>query len=139
MKATLQFDSALRFTGTTEREKQSFFDTTAKGGGSDTAPSPMETLLMAAAACSAMDVIPILQKRKKNVIGLVVNLDAIRAETHPRVFTRIEMDFHLVSNDATVEELSKAIELSHSKYCSVSVMLARSGCEITWKASVTPA
>ena len=136
MKATVQLDSTLHFTGTTEHGKQAFFDTTINGGGSDLAPSPMDTVLMAAAACTAMDVVSILQKRRKTVNGLKIELSATRAETHPRVFTHIEMDFHLVSTDATYEDLSKAIELSHSKYCSASIMLIRSGCEITWKASV---
>jgi putative redox protein len=136
MKATVQFDSTLHFTGTTEHGKQVFFDTTIKGGGSDMAPSPMDNVLMAAAACSAMDVVSILQKRRKTVNGLKIELSATRAEAHPRVFTHIEMDFQLVSTDATYEELAHAIELSHSKYCSVSIMLMRSGCEVTWKASV---
>lgn len=137
MKATLKLDSALRFIGTSMHGKEAFFDTSIKGGGLDSAPSPMDSVLMAAAACSAMDVIPILQKRRKTVTDLTIYLTAKRAETEPRVFTQIEMDFHLVSPDATIEELSHAIELSHAKYCSVSVMLSRSGCEITWKASIS--
>ena len=129
MKATIQFDSTLGYIGTSESGKKAIF-------GSETAANPVETVLMAAATCSAMDIIPMLQKRRKTVTGLTVNLSATRAETHPKVFTHIEMDFHIVSPDVTQEELSKAIELSQSKYCSVSIMLARSGCEITWKASV---
>lgn len=137
MKATVQLDSALRFIGTSDRGKQAFFDTSVSGGGLDSAPSPVDSVLMAAAACSAMDVVSILQKRRKSVTGLKIELSATRAETHPHVFTHIEMDFQLQSQDATIEELSHAIELSHSKYCSVSIMLMRSGCEISWKASVT--
>jgi len=136
MKATLQFDPIHGFTGTSESGKKAFFDTLIDSDGSNTGANPVETVLMAAAACSAMDVVPILQKRKKSVTSLTIELTATRAETHPKVFTHIEMDFHLVSPNATVEELSHAIELSHSKYCSVSIMLMRSGCEVTWKASV---
>jgi putative redox protein len=136
MKATLQFDPATGYIGTSESGKKAFFGSIVDYGASETAANPVETVLMAAAACSAMDVIPMLQKRKKTVNSLKIELSATRAETHPKVFTNIEMDFQLVSPDATVEELSHAIELSHSKYCSVSIMLMRSGCEITWKASV---
>ncbi|HWF43867.1 MAG TPA: OsmC family protein [Candidatus Kapabacteria bacterium] len=143
MKAQLRLDPslsalrpALRFIGTNEKAHETYFDTTFKGGGLDSAASPMEITLEAAAACSAMDVIPILQKRRKTVENLTVELLAERAETHPKVFTSIEMHFRLVSPDATLKELAAAIELSHSKYCSISVMLARSGCNISWTATL---
>ena len=136
MKAQLKLDKALRFEGTDSKGHQTFFDTSVEGGGLGTAAGPMDTALEAAAACSAMDIIPILHKKRKTVEGFTVDLTAERAETPPRVFTAIEMDFRLVSADATAKDLASAVELSHTKYCSVTIMLARSGCKVSWKSTV---
>jgi len=136
MKATLKWDSALRFIGTNEKGHETVFDTSKKGGGLDSAASPMETVLEALAACTAMDIIPILQKRRKTVTDFWVDLNAERADMPPKVFTRIEMVIHVVSPDANQSELDHALELSHSVYCSVSSMLSRSGCRIEAKAKL---
>jgi putative redox protein len=136
MKAYLHLDKALRLIGTDEKGHETFFDTTESGGGLDSAASPMETLLESLAACMAMDVVPILRKQRRTVTDFWVDLTAERANEHPRVFTKIEMDIYLVSPDATEHDLERAIELSETKYCSASAMIKRSGCEITWKATL---
>ncbi len=136
MKAKLTWDKALRFIGTNEKGHETLFDTSRKGGGLDSAAGPMEVVLQAAAACTAMDVVSILQKKRRTVSALTIDLDAERAEQHPKVFTKIAMDFHLVSPDATEQDLRRSIELSQTTYCSVSIMLARSGCEISWRAEL---
>ena len=136
MKAHLHLDKALRLIGTNEKGHETFFDTSVNGGGLDSAASPMETILESLAACMAMDVIPILQKQRRTVNDFSVDLTAERAEEHPRVFTRIAMEIHLISPDATIRELARAIELSETKYCSASGMIARSGCEISWEATL---
>ena len=136
MKAHLHLDKALRLIGTNEKGHETIFDTGIKGGGLDTAASPMETVLEAAAACTAMDILPILRKQRLTVTDFWIDLTAERATEHPSVFTKINMDIHLTSPDATMKDLVRAIELSHSKYCSVSVMLTRSGCEISWEATL---
>jgi putative redox protein len=134
MKVTINWEQAQRYRGTSERGHETFFDTTVKGGGLDSAASPMETVLEAAGACTAMDVIQILRKKRKTIESFGIALEAERAEDYPHVFTKIKMDFHLVSPDATLHDLAQAIELSWEKYCSVSIMLLRSGCEMTWQA-----
>jgi putative redox protein len=136
MKAHLKLDQALRLIGTDEKGHRTFFDTTEASGGLDSAASPMETVLESLAACMAMDVLPILRKQRRTITDFWVDLTAERAKEHPRVFTKIEMDIHLVSPDATERELERAIELSETKYCSVSAMLSRSECEISWKATL---
>ncbi|HET6401697.1 MAG TPA: OsmC family protein [Candidatus Kapabacteria bacterium] len=137
MKATLRWDTALRFVGTNEKGQETIFDTSLKGGGLDSAAGPMEIVLEAAAACTAMDIVTILKKKRRIVTEFTIDLDAERAEQHPKVFTKIAMDIRLVSPDATEQELRRAIELSQTNYCSVSIMLARSGCEITWRAELS--
>ena len=132
MKVRINLDQALRLVGTNEKGHETFFDTSLKGGGLDSAPSPMEVVLESVAACTAMDVIPILRKQRKTVTDFSVDVSAERAEDHPKVFTKIEMQIRVVSPDATIKDLCRAIELSRTKYCSVSAMLRKSGCEITW-------
>jgi putative redox protein len=136
MKAHLRLDRALRLIGTNETGHETLFDTSVAGGGMDSAASPMEVLLESIAACTAMDIVSILQKQHRTIMDFFVDLTAERAHEHPKVFTKIEMDIHLSSPDATMKELVRAIELSHTKYCSASIMIARSGCEISWKATL---
>ncbi len=136
MKAHLHLDQPLRLIGTNEKGHQTFFDTSVAGGGLDSAASPMETVLECVAACMTLDVVPILRKQRRTVTDFWVDLTAERAHEHPRVFTRIAMEIHLVSPDATIRELERAIELSETKYCSVSAMLRASGCNISWKATL---
>ena len=136
MKTSLRLDTALRLIGTNAKGHETYFDTSVKGGGLDSAASPMEIILEAVAACTAMDVIPIIRKRRKTVTAFSVDLTAERASVDPKVFTRIAMKIRLTSPDATLVELAHAIELSQTTYCSVSTMIARSGCEISWEAII---
>ncbi len=136
MKAHLRIDHELRLIGTNEKGHETFFDTTVEGGGLGSAGTPMEILLESLAACMTMDVVPILRKQRRTVTDFLVDLTAERAHEHPRVFTNISMDIVLTTPDATIKELARAIVLSETKYCSASAMIARSGCEISWKATL---
>jgi putative redox protein len=137
MKSQLTWDRAQRYIGTNQKGHTNFFDTSIKGGGLDSAGSPMEAVLQAAAACTAMDVMNILTKQRKTVQSFTIDLDAERSDSDPRVFTKIAMLVHLMSPDVTIRDLERAITLSWDKYCSVSVMLKRAGVEMSWKAVVT--
>lgn len=137
MKAQLVFESGMRVVGTNENGKTTAFDTTPDHGGNGTAASPMEILLQATAACSAFDVVSILNKKRKTITSFSIDLEGERADTHPRVFTSMKMIYRLVSPDATEADLHRAVELSHTTYCSASAMAARSGCTITTECIVT--
>jgi len=136
VKAHLKLDTALRFIGTNERGHETVFDVGTASGGLNSAASPVEIVLESIAACTSMDVVGILRKQRNAITEFSVDLTAERAETHPKVFTKVHMDFRLVSPDAQLTELVRAIELSHDTYCSVSAMIARSGCPITWQATL---
>jgi putative redox protein len=69
---------------------------------------------------------------RKELITLVSELDAVRAEEHPRVFTSINIRYRLESPDCSPQDFEKAARLSLEKYCSVAAMLRASGCSITW-------
>ena len=100
------------------------------GGGRNLAPRPMETLLAGAGACTAYDVVLILKRGRHAVSGCVVKVQAERAETDPKVFTRINLHFTVRGRNLADAVVARAIALSHEKYCSASIMLAKTA-EIT--------
>lgn len=81
-------------------------------------PSPMQALAMALAGCMAIDVVAILQKGRHPIAGLEVRLEAGRAETPPRAFTRVALHC-VVRGDVPPQAVARAIELSRDRYCSV--------------------
>ncbi|MBP1678630.1 MAG: putative redox protein [Bacteroidetes bacterium] len=94
-----------------------------KFGGSNAGSSPKELLLMALGGCTAMDVIPILAKKRVPVSHLEVHLTANTAETHPMVYTDINIEYVVHGGGIDPADVERAIELSTTKYCSVSAML----------------
>ena len=95
------------------------------------APSPMEYVLLGTGGCTATDVVMILKKGRHDVRGCTVTLDADRPAEDPKVFTRIRFHFKLTGKGLKPDAVERAIKLSHEKYCSASIMLARSGTAIT--------
>ncbi len=85
--------------------------------------SPVELVLQALGGCTAMDVVSILQKMRRAIKSLTLEIEAERREEHPRIFTHIHILYKLVSPNATENEFARAIRLSEEKYCSVSGML----------------
>lgn len=98
-------------------------DGAPEGGGRNLAPRPMELVLMGAGGCTAYDVVLILQRSRANVTGCEVTLAAQRAETDPKVFTHIELQFKVSGKNLKRELVERAIKLSHDKYCSATAML----------------
>jgi putative redox protein len=103
---------------------------TAHGDRPKPGPSAMELVLIGTGACSAWDVVNILEKGRVVVEDCVVELDADRAEAEPRVFTRVHLHFVVRGRAVDPKKVARAIELSVGKYCSASAMLAKSA-EIT--------
>jgi putative redox protein len=101
-------------------------DGAPEGGGRNLAPRPMELVLVGTGACTAYDVVHILKRGRHDVRGCEVQLSAERAETDPKVFTRIEFRFRVRGRNLRREVVERAVALSHEKYCSASAMLARS-------------
>ncbi|HEY1075897.1 MAG TPA: OsmC family protein [Fontimonas sp.] len=100
-------------------------------GGRNVGARPMELLLMGVGACSAVDVTLILKKARQQVRDCWVELEAERADTEPKVFTRIHLHFVVIGTDLVENHVKRAVELSAEKYCSASIMLARGGVAIT--------
>jgi putative redox protein len=100
------------------------------GGGRNLAPRPMEMVLVGTGGCTAYDVVVILRKSGQAVTGCEVKLTSERAETDPKVFTRIHMHFVVRGRGLKRNVVEHAIRLSHEKYCSASIMLGKTA-EIT--------
>jgi putative redox protein len=95
------------------------------GGGRNLAPRPMETLLAGAGGCTAYDVVLILKRGRHDVRGCTVKLSAERADSDPKVFTRIHMHFKVSGKGLPTPAVERAIQLSHERYCSATLMLAK--------------
>ena len=100
------------------------------GGGRNLAPRPMETVLAGTGACSAYDVVLILKRGRHDVRGCQVKVTSERAPVDPKVFTKIHLHFIVTGRALPEAAVARAIELSHEKYCSATIMLARTA-EIT--------
>ncbi len=100
-------------------------DGAPEGGGRNLAPRPMETLLAGAGACTAYDVVLILKRGRHPVEGCRVHLNADRADTDPKVFTRIVMKFVVSGRALPLAAVQRAVQMSYDKYCSATAMLAK--------------
>ena len=105
-------------------------DGAPEGGGRNLAPRPMETVLAGTGACTAYDVIVILKKSGQDVTGCEVRLEADRAASDPKVFTRIHTHFVIRGRNLKRNLVEHSVRLSHEKYCSATAMLAKTA-EIT--------
>jgi putative redox protein len=95
------------------------------GGGNNLAPRPMEMLLAGAGGCAAYDVVLILKRGRHKVSNCQVKLTAERAESDPKVFTKIHFDFIVTGYSLAQSAVERAVQLSHDKYCSASAMLGK--------------
>ena len=96
-----------------------------ENGGQNLAPRPMETVLAGTGGCTAYDVVLILKRGRHAVQGCSVRLTSERAETDPKVFTSIHMHFIVTGKGIPASAVERAITMSHDKYCSASIMLAK--------------
>ena len=98
-------------------------------------PTPKELVLQGLAGCTMMDVISILKKQRKNIEKFFINVDAELATEHPKVFTKVNLEYNFTGSDLDEETARKAIELSREKYCAVYNMLKKAT-EITYSLTI---
>jgi len=127
MQCTIRWqpDAGMAFVAETGSGHLLTMDGAPDGGGRNLAPRPMETVLAGTGACTAYDVVLILKRGRQQVSGCQVKVEAQRAETEPKVFTRIHMHFTVSGKALNEAAVARAIQLSHEKYCSASAMLAK--------------
>lgn len=118
-------ESGMSFVAETGSGHMVAMDGAPEAGGRNLAPRPMELLLAGAGGCTAFDIVMILKKGRHQVSGCDVRLEADRAETDPKVFTRIHFHFRVSGHNLKPEAVARAIDLSKDKYCSASIMLGK--------------
>lgn len=123
MKARVKWVEQVEFLGETESGHAVLMDGAPAAGGRNLGPRPMEMLLLGAGGCTSFDVITILKKSRQAVSDCYVEIEAERADSDPKVFTKIHMHFVVKGRDIKPDVVEKAIKLSAEKYCSASIML----------------
>ena len=131
----MAWEGAMKFTAESESGASMVFDTGIKYGGSGKHVTPMETVAMALASCSGMDIVLILKKMRVDLKKLDIKVDAKRRDREPAYFEDIKMTFTASGDGLTEEHLNKAMKLSVDKYCSVGIML-RDKATITYEGIV---
>ena len=109
-----------------------------ENGGQNLAARPMETVLAGTGGCTAYDVVLILKRGRHQVERVSVKLSSERAEKDPKVFTKIHMHFVVTGRGLTEAAVQRAVQMSHDKYCSASIMLAKTA-EITTSLEIVEA
>lgn len=125
MKATIELQQNVCFKATSGSGHEIFMDGPPDFGGENLGARPMETLLIGMGGCASFDVVHILRKRRQTITSCVAELEAERAETDPRVFVKIHLHFKVSGEELTDKAVAKAVQLSAEKYCSASIMLAK--------------
>lgn len=110
-------------------------DGAPEGGGNNLAPRPMELLLAGAGGCASYDVVLILKRGRHAISGCQVKLQAERADTDPKVFTRINFHFTVTGKNLPRAAVERAVTLSHDKYCSASAMLSKTAA-LSWSLDI---
>ncbi len=131
MKARIEWIEGRVFLGTSNSGHGIVIAAPTGQGVPTIAPSPMEYVLLGTGGCTATDVVMILEKGRHDVRGCEVTLDADRAAEEPKVFTKIRFHFKVTGKGLKPDAVERAIKLSAEKYCSASIMLEKSGTEIT--------
>lgn len=124
-KVTWMGNDGMSFVAQTGSGHLVAMDGAPEGGGHNLAPRPMEMVLLGTGGCTAYDVVLILKRGRHDVRGCSVTLEAERASEDPKVFTRIHFKFTVTGRNLNPATVERAVQLSHDKYCSASIMLAK--------------
>jgi putative redox protein len=125
MKARVQWLRDVMFVGESGSGHSVVMDGAPDAGGHNLGFRPMEMLLLGLGGCSAFDVLMILRRGRQQVTDCVVDVDADRAQTDPKVFTRIRMRYVVTGRNLDPNKVNRAVDLSAQKYCSATAVLAK--------------
>jgi putative redox protein len=130
MNVRIKWMDNVTFVGETGSGHAVVMDGPPEHGGHNIAARPMEMVLLGLGGCTAFDVVIILKKARQPVTGCQVDIEAERADGIPAVFTRIHVHYTVSGKELSDTQVQRAVRLSAEKYCSVTVMLAKTA-EIT--------
>jgi len=125
MKTRVKWLDNMSFVGESGSGHSVVMDGPPEFGGRDLGIRPMEMLLLGLGGCASFDVVSMLKKSKQDLVDCEVDITAERAESEPKVFTKIHLHFVISGNDLSEKRVARAIELSAEKYCSASIMLGK--------------
>ncbi|MEO6563400.1 MAG: OsmC family protein [Nitrosospira sp.] len=125
MKARIEWKDGMSFLGESGSGHSVLMDGPPEAGGKNLGPRPMEMVLMGTGGCAAFDVVLILKKSRQDISDCMVEIEAERAMEEPKVFTRIHFHFIVTGKQLKPAQVERAINLSAEKYCSASIMLAK--------------
>ena len=125
MKARVKWVEQATFMGESASGHAVIMDGPPESGGRNLGIRPMDMLLLGMGGCTAFDVVMILKKARQPVSDCVVELESERADSEPRVFTRIHVHFVVSGNGLSDKQVARAVQLSAEKYCSASIMLGK--------------
>ena len=126
MKTVLKQVEGCSFIGKADSNHWTAIDVSKDTCGSDAATHPMELVLLALGSCAGSDIVSILKKKQVFLEGFEINIDAERADSYPKVFTKIHLEYVFYGKQIKPNHVERAISLSHEKYCSVMGMLKKS-------------
>ncbi len=125
MKARVKWVDGVLMVGEAASGHAVVMDGPPEFGGRNLGVRPMEMLLLGMGGCTEFDVLNILQKARQDVTSCEVHLDAERAASEPKVFTRIHAHFIIKGRNLSHKHVERAIALSADKFCSASIMLGK--------------
>ncbi len=135
LKASAKWIDGVSFVAETGSGHAVVVDGAPEAGGRNLGPRPMELVLAGTAACTAFDVVWILKKARQPVTDCVVDAEAERAPEDPKVFTRIHLRYRIRGDGLNRAQVERAVKLSKEKYCSATLMLAKTA-EITFDVAI---
>ncbi len=131
MKAQIKWVDGAMFVGESGSGHTLVMDGPPEAGGRNMGVRPMETVLIGLGGCASYDVVSILKKARQDIRDVSTQLDAERADTEPKVFTKVHVHFVVSGKNLKEAQVKRAVELSAEKYCSASIMFGRAGVEMS--------
>lgn len=138
MKTRIKWIEGVSFVGESGSGHAVVIDGAPEHGGRNIGVRPMELVLMGTAACTAFDVVHILRKARQHVADCTVEAEVERAPSDPKVFTKLHLRYRVAGRGLAARQVERAVQLSKEKYCSATLMLAKTA-EITYEIEVAEA
>ena len=126
MKTQIKWMQDVSFKGKSESGHEVILDGPEELGGKGLGMRPMEMMLIGMGGCTSFDVVTILKRSRQQITGCTAEIEAVRADAIPKVFTSIHIHFLIKGIDLQKKAVERAVELSANKYCSASIMLGKS-------------
>lgn len=139
MRASIRWTGDVQFAGTPDSGHCVAIDGPPELGGQNAGVRPMELMLLGIGGCTSFDVVNILRRGRQAIVDCTTEIEAERAETDPKVFTRIHLHFRITGRGVDRRKVERAIALTATKYCSASIMLERAGVAVTHDYELTEA